>query len=188
MISGFCAFDPTPVPQRGPCRDLTRPSQAGIFLYIAPPSVTCCATCHRAPHGFWHGTDGTANISSLPHASLPLPVAAYGVLPPQDAAPLSYNTPHRMDALRHIGHGCVPIHAHTCGVQPDHGRTSRSGGSPAFHAPHKIVPLSALGIRGRNTASSVSLASLHLPSGKRKASAGFLPKRLSSFIFFLILL
>ena len=39
-----------------------------------------------------------------------------------------------MDAFLHWA---CSTPAHTYGVQPGHGRTSRSGGSPAFHASHK---------------------------------------------------
>lgn len=111
------------------------------------------------------------------HGFRPLPMAACGVPPPQDTASLSYNTPHRTGALQRIGHGFASTPCHTYGVQPGHGRTSRSGGSPASHVPRRTVPLSASGIRGRNTASSVSLALLSPPSGIKKAPAGEAPTK-----------
>ena len=107
------------------------------------------------------------------HASRPPLMAAYGVLPPPAAAAPSSGIPHRTGALRHSGHGFISTPSHTYGVQPGPGRTSRSGGSPAVHAPHRTVPPSASGIRGRNTVSSVSLASASPPLGIKKAPAGF---------------
>ena len=87
--------------------------------------------------------------------------------------PPSSGTPHRTSALQRSGHGYVSMPCHTYGVQPGCGRTSRSGGSPVFHAPHRTVPLSASDSRGRNTASSVSLASASPPLDIKKAPAGF---------------
>ena len=99
----------------------------------------------------------------------PPPVGAYDVPPPLDAAIPSSGTPHRMGDWRRSGYGYVPISFHIYGV---HGHTSRSVGSPAFHAPHKNALLSASGIRERNTASLVSLASPPPPL-RQEASAGF---------------
>ena len=140
-------------------------------------SLIFYSTCHHAPHESSHGTTGTS-IQGLPrHASRPLPVAVCGVPPPPAAARPSCSTPHRTGALRHNGHGYVSTPARTYGVQPGHGRTSRSGGSPVSHAPHRTVPLSAWDSRGRNTVSSVSLAQLSPPRGIKKAPAGEAPTK-----------
>ena len=114
---------------------------------------------------------GTVTQDFPRHVYHPLPAAACGAPPPPDAAAPSSGTPHRTGALRHNDHGFVSTPAHIYGVQPDPGRTSRSGGSPVFHAPHKNAPLSASGIRERNTASLVSLASPPPPL-RQKAPAG----------------
>lgn len=127
----------------------------------------------RAPHESSHGRAGTATQGLPRHASRPLPMATCGVPPPPVAAAPSSSTPHKTGALRRNGHGFASMPSHTYGVQPGHGRTSRSGGSPAFHAPHRTSRPSASGIRGRNTASSVSLALLSPPLGIKKAPAGF---------------
>lgn len=141
--------------------------------------MTCffVPTCLHAPHESSHGRTGTATRGFPHHASHPLPMAAYGVPPPPLSATHSSGIPHRTGALRHIGHGFSSMLCHTYGVQPGHGRTSRSGGSPASHAPHRTVPPSAWDSRGRNTASSVSLASASPPHGIKKAPTGFFCSR-----------
>ena len=128
--------------------------------------MTCffVPTCLHAPHESSHGRTGTATRGFPRHASHPLPMAACDVPPPPNTAVLSCNTPHRMGALRRIGHGFSSMPCRTYGVQPGRGRTSHSDGSPVSHVPHRSVPLSASGILGRNTASSVSLASVSPPS------------------------
>ena len=143
--------------------------------------INVYSICHRAPHESSHGRTGTMTQGCFHHECRPLPAAACGVPPPQDAAALSYNTPHRTGALRHSGHGCVSTPCRTYGVQPGHGSTSRSGGSPVSHAPHRTVPLSAPGIQGRNTASSVSLASDSPPHGIKKAPQDFSHEALLTF-------
>ncbi len=135
------------------------------------------AICHRAPHGFWHGRTGTAIRGCSHHGCRLLPTAIYGALLPPDAADLSCNTPHRMDALRRNCHGFSSRSAHTCGVQQGHGRTSRSGGSPAFHVPRRNVLLSGGDIRGKNTASSVSLAPASPPHGIKKSLCWISPAK-----------
>jgi hypothetical protein len=144
--------------------------------------MTCffVPTCLHAPHESSHGRTGTATRGFPHHASHPLPMAAYGVPPPPLSATHSSGIPHRTGALRHIGHGFSSMLCHTYGVQPGHGRTSRSGGSPVSHVPHKSVPLSASGIRERNTVSSVFLASIPPPS-TTKAPQDFSHEALLTF-------
>ena len=105
--------------------------------------VTFSASGRHALHESLHGRAGTATRGFPRHASRPLPAAACGVPPPPVAAAPSFGTLCRMGALRRSGHGFVSTPARTYGVQPGHGRTSRSDGSPVSHTRHRTVPISA---------------------------------------------
>ena len=58
------------------------------------------------------------------------------------------------------------------GVQPGHGRTSRSVCSLGAHAPYSIGGLSGWDSRGKNTAALVASALFHLLAGIKKAPRG----------------
>ena len=57
-------------------------------------------------------------------------------------------TTHTADAPGCTGRGCASRHGHTCGVQPGHGRTSRSVWPPPWRAPRRTCPSVSLGQPG----------------------------------------
>ena len=140
-------------------RDTPRPlsCQSVTEISTAPP-VIGYASGHRFLHGFLRGRTGKEKSDCSPCVYHPVTKAACDAPPPRDAAAHSDNTSHRTDALQRSGHESVSMLCHTYGVQPGHGRTSRSGGSPVSHGPHRIVPPSGSDSRGKNRVALVFLA------------------------------
>ena len=65
--------------------------------------------------------------------------------------------------------GCASRRGHTYGVQPGHGRTSRSVWLPLWRAPRRTCHPSAWGIRGTNRGAWVLLAPFPPPFGHKKS-------------------
>ena len=81
-------------------------------------------------------------------------------------------TAHTADAPGCTGRGCASRRGHTCGVQPGHGRTSRSVWPPPWRAPLRTCRPSAWDSRDTNRGAWALWAPFHLLPGIRKATAG----------------
>ena len=76
-------------------------------------------------------------------------------------------TARTADAPGCTGRGCASRRGHTCGVQPGHGRTSRSVWPPPWRAPSQNLPSVSWGSRGTNRGAWALWAPFHLLSSSQ---------------------
>ena len=97
-------------------------------------------------------------------------------------------TAHTADAPGCTGRGCASRRGHTCGVQPGHGRTSRSVWPPPWRAPRRTCRPSAWDSRDTNRGAWALWAPFHLLPGIRKATAGVAPRWLRLILLAILMI
>lgn len=116
-----------------------------------------------ARHESSNGTACTAQSGCSPHVyRLPI-TASHDAHARSLSAHHAQNIFHRRDALPRTCHESIAMHARTASLSADLCHTSHTGCSPSSDAPDNIAPRTDSDSLDMHMASSVFLASLHLP-------------------------
>lgn len=156
----FHARDPTPVAPDVCCRDLIPPTRWRNLIHFSKKPPIGYASGRRVLRGAWHGRIYTEQSDFPFRECLLLRGGACGGSLRWVSAFRSVCTVHIVGVLLRNGHGCASMLCRTYGVQPGHGRTSRSVGLPSWRVPHRTFLWSAWGSRGVSMGVWVYLARL----------------------------
>ena len=131
-----------------------------LFSYASGP---------RAGRGFWHGKTCTGQRDCPARGFLLQPAAFCGGPLRRGSACLLADTVRTAGAPGCTCPGCASRRGHTYGVQPGHGRTSRSVWLPLWRAPRRTCHPSAWGIRGTTLDRVFFVGTVPPPFGHKKS-------------------